>query len=250
MVTYLYNRSNMPSRTFCNVNTMASYLQLGLFGSLRNGGHGLHFRRRRRLVDPLVQQIGLERFKREAQLLNIFLNTHGSQGLCLLYERGDAGQVKRGQRLQQLPGRKWISLIGTGEIEHHPGPQIVLQMKGTGARACAIAEFADLRIRFGLESHGPDFTQVLSAAHEGVDHAVKIHFDRVQPDVKSEAVERHGFTFPSFLPNGIVFLHKQENATDDLLEHGAQVRTWILGVMQLSAEKALADAESLGNCDR
>ena len=76
----------------------------------------------------------------------------------------------------------------------------------------------------------------------------------VSPQRVESDVEGNPNTSTASLPlrahNGFVLVHQREDASDDLLQHGAEVGRRVLGVVELSSQETLADAKTLRQSDR
>src|SRR5688572_21950421 len=102
---------------------------------------------------------------------------------------------------------------------------------------------------FGIESHGPYLSQVVTATAECIEHPLEIHRHGIKSHVEAKT-EQVGWPAAFYLlPHRLVFLHQSEHAAYHLLQHGAEIGRWIFCIMQFGSEETLADAETFSDGD-
>ncbi len=88
---------------------------------------------------------------------------------------------------------------------------------------------------------------MLVAEAERIDHAPHVNVHRFGGHLELRAVDRNRLGTLHPRPNGDITLHFLEQGTDHLDQHGGEVRAGVLGIVDLGAEKRLADAEATAN---
>src|SRR5579859_4627839 len=122
-------------------------------------------------------------------------------------------------------------------------------MKSCCGAAGALTQLAHMRVRFRLKRQSPDLAEFLTSSTESVDHAFDVHLYRVEPNIEAESEQRGLSASSERLPDRFVFLHQGENAAHHLMQHGAQVGTGVLGIVQLGAQETLAHPKAFGDGD-